>query len=145
MLLEEEISYIFLEKIHICSVIRFLCSYISPISIHLVSVYSLDALISHENISYEVISSLVGACLKELYELSSSYYIYTDRNGVSSCNKRLLLEVNDASIVVHLDNTKSVDVILARCHILTYYCDVCTIAYMLFENLIVVQFVDSIT
>ena len=80
--MEEAISNILSQEVHISLEIAVYVSKISPIAFHLVSVNLLHILISNENICYKVVSALSVAFFQQIDESSSTDDIDTSRNDI---------------------------------------------------------------
>ena len=144
LLFKEIIADLRFQEIHICLIISLCCGNIVPVSIDLIAINSLKILISDENIIYKIMSSFLSSTLDQLDQLSSSDNINTCRYSIIRRNDWFLLKFFNPAVFIHAKHAKSLNLAL----ILTggtYNCNICPFRNMVFQNFIVIQFVDSIT
>ena len=142
-LFKEIITDLWFQEIHICLIISLCSRDVIPVGIDLISINSLQILISDENIIYKIMSSLLGRTLDQLNQLSSADDIDTCRHSVIRRNNRFLLKFLNPAVFIHTKNTKSLNLaLILACG--TYNGNVCTFRNMILQNFIVIQLVDSI-
>ena len=144
ILFEEIISDICLQEIHIGAVVIFYRSDVSPIILDLISIDSLQILVTDQNVSYEIISVFFRTFLDHLDQKSASNHIDAAGNGVGLGLKRFLFELFDPALFIHTDRTKAL-YIGAGFHITTYYRDIRLLLNMIFQYFVVIQFVYTVT
>ena len=82
ILLEEVISHICFQEIHVGTVIIVYRCNISPVILDLISVDSLQILIADQNISYKIITVFLSTLLNHLNQQSASNHIDTAGDSV---------------------------------------------------------------
>jgi hypothetical protein len=75
ILFEEIIANLFLEEIHIGSIVILDCRDVSPVRFNLVPVYPLDIFIAYQDILHEIVPSLLSALLNQFDELPAPNHI----------------------------------------------------------------------
>ena len=143
ILLEEVISHIRFQEVHICAVVILHRCDISPVILDLISVDSLQILVTDQNISYEIITVFLSTLLDHLDQQSASYHIDTTGNGVGLGLQRLFLELFDTALLVHADRTETL-YIRTSLHVTADHRDIGFLLDMVFQYLIVIQLVYTV-
>ena len=114
ILFEEIIANLFLEEIHIGSIVILDCRDVSPVRFNLVPVYPLDIFIAYQDILHQVVPSLLSALLNQFDELPAPNHIDSAWNRLRPRHHRLLLELLNTAVIIHPDNTVSVHIRILR-------------------------------
>ena len=143
ILAEEIISYFRLQEIHVRSVVCFYRSDVAPVTVDLIPIDPFNILVTDENITDEVESSLHRALLNQFNQLAPSDYIDSAGDRVRVGSHRLLLKLFDPAFLIHLQNAEPRDILLCR-KFLTHYCNIGFLGDMILEDFVEIQLVHTV-
>jgi len=144
ILFKEIISCFRLQEIHIGFKIIINRSNVSPVIRKLVSVDFLHILITDQNILHKIITVFFRTLLNHLNQLTSSDHIDSAGNRIGLRYNRLLFEFFNPAFFIHLHCTETVYIHTCR-HVLADNCNIRLLGYMIFQYLIVIHLVNTVT
>ena len=144
ILFEEVISHICFQEIHVGTVIIVYRCDISPVILDLISVDSLQILVADQNISYKIVAIFLSTLLDHLNEQSPTYHINTAGDGIGLGLQRLFLKFFNTAFLIHADRTETL-YIGTGFHITADYSDICLFLNVIFQHLIIIQLIYTVT
>ena len=141
--MEEIISNLRLQEIHIGGKIIFYGSDIAPVFLNFIAIDPFLILIADQDILDEVVSVLHRAALDHLDQQSSADHVDPAGDRVGLCDDGLFLKFLDPAVLIHLDGAVAFQIGSGR-HFLADNGNIRFLLNMVFQNLIIIHLIYAV-